>query len=186
MSTTLTMILMIFVCVLTTELIALKLISNAKKRIRRKYERNVKDDSTIWLADFAYKIHELACMDMNIDVDIPISIYDLGDLSNGTCCINHERRIAYKIIANPDQSLENLIETILHETRHVYQTIATPEAVFDVQYVSFDRDSDDEDAAFKAYAEQPIEVDARAYAEHAMKKYKREIHKLVKYYYTKH
>ena len=176
--------LLVFVSVLFSELVVLRTFAILKQRMRKDFERNMNNDNMFAMADFAQELHELACEDLNIDPDITISIYEENDLSLGSTCIDHKNRRAYKIIVNPNQRVEQFIETVLHETRHVYQSIVTPEVIFDRDsaYVGVDDTDEDFDTAYQKYAEQDIEVDARLYAETAMKLYKRRINKMVKQY----
>jgi hypothetical protein len=172
----------VFVGVLSMEILAIEVFKMIKEYKRKDLNRNMNEDNMFAMADFAYELHELACEDLNIDPDISISIYDEGEASLGSTCINHERRIAYKIIVSPNQTVEQFVDTVLHETRHVYQSIVTPEAVFDRAYIRYDEEAIDKDAAFDAYASQDIEVDARTYANKAMKLYRRRINRMIKRY----
>jgi hypothetical protein len=172
----------VFVGVLSMELLAIEIFKMIKEYKRKHLNRNMNEDNMFAMSDFAYELHELACKDLNIDPDITISVYDEGDMSLGSTCINRERKIAYEIIVSPNQTVEQFVNTVLHETRHVYQSIVTPETIFDRTYIKYDENAEDKEASFDAYASQDIEVDARTYANKAMKLYRRRINRMIKRY----
>ena len=140
--------------------------------------RNLNNDSYLCLGSLAKELYILACKDLKISPDLTIVINDLGNITMGQTACDMDYRIVRRLIINPNQTLEGFIETVLHETRHSYQAIMTPELIFDADYISGENGSD-----FDAYYSQDIEVDARRYASKTAKKYRREIAKIIKRYH---
>lgn len=158
------------------ELIGVTLfVCNYKSNIKI-LNRRLDNDSMFYLSEFAYDLHRLACDDMNIDPDIDITIYELANDVLGTTISNNITRQSEKIVVSPNQTIEEFIDTVLHETRHVYQSIVTPELIFDTEYVSSTEDMD-------KYLVQDVEVDARDYAVKAIKKYRRRLMRMVRQYH---
>ena len=140
--------------------------------------RNVNNDSYYCLGRLAREIYELACEDLKIDGYLSIDIYDLGKVTMGRTVCDMNYKLVVGINVNPNQTLEGFVNTVLHETRHYYQSIMTPELIFETDYISGVKEED-----FDAYYAQDIEIDARQYADIAAKKYRRRIMKMIKEYH---
>lgn len=140
--------------------------------------RNLKNDSYYCLGRLAREIYELACEDLKIDDYLSIDIYDLGKVTMGRTVCDMSYKLVVGINVNPNQTLEGFVNTVLHETRHYYQSIMTPELIFETDYISGVKEED-----FDAYYAQDIEVDARQYASEAAKRYRKEITKIIRKYH---
>ena len=148
------------------------------KSMLQMLRRNVNNDSYYCLGRLAREIYELACEDLKIDGYLSIDIYDLGKVTMGRTVCDMSYKLVVGINVNPNQTLEGFVNTVLHETRHYYQSIMTPELIFETDYIS-----GVEEENFDAYYAQDIEVDARQYADIAAKKYRRRIMKMIKEYH---
>ena len=83
---------------------------------------------------------------------------------------------------NIDQTMNNMIETIFHETRHIYQYQTYKRYMLSRHRRNIRRTKP---IAFIQYWLQPIEIGARLYAKYAMKKYKKQINNIVQQYKDK-
>jgi hypothetical protein len=149
-----------------------------KKSNLKLMNRNLKNDSYLCLGSLAKELYTLACKDLKISPDLTIMIEDLGSVTMGQTACNNYYRIVTRLVINPNQTLESFIESVLHETRHSYQAIITPELIFDIDYISGVEASE-----FDAYYAQDIEVDARQYASETAKRYRKEITKIIRNYH---
>jgi hypothetical protein len=140
--------------------------------------RNLNNDSYLCLGYLAKELYTLACKDLKISPDLTIVIHDLGIVTMGQTACDMYYKIVTRLIINPNQTLEGFIDTVLHETRHSYQAIITPELIFDADYISGVEASN-----FDAYYSQDIEIDAREYASKTARKYRREIIKIIRKYH---
>ena len=140
--------------------------------------RNLNNDSYLYLGYLAKELYTLACKDLKISPDLTIVIENLGKITMGQTACDMYYKIVTRIIINPNQTLEGFIDSVLHETRHSYQAILTPELIFDADYISGVEDNN-----FDAYYSQDIEVDAREYASKTARKYRREITKIIRKYH---
>ena len=142
-------------------------------------KRNVNNDSYYCLGRLAREIYELACEDLKLgDSYLSISIHDLGRVTMGRTACDMNYKLVVGIEVNPNQTIESFVNTVLHETRHYYQSIMTPELIFETDYISGVKEEN-----FDAYYAQDIEIDARQYADKAAKKYRRRIMKMIKQYH---
>ena len=149
------------------------------KRMLQMMNRNVNNDSYYCLGRLAREIYELACEDLKLgDSYLSIAIKDLGNITMGQTACDMRYKLVVGININPNQTLENFVNTVLHETRHYYQSIMTPELIFETDYISGVKEEN-----FDAYYAQDIEIDARQYADIAAKKYRRRIVKMIKQYH---
>jgi hypothetical protein len=80
---------------------------------------------------------------------------------------------------NIDQTMDDMINTIFHETRHIYQ-YQTYKRYMLLRHRRTIRRT--KPRTFMQYWMQPIEICARLYARYAMKKYKRQIDNIVQQY----
>ena len=149
-----------------------------KRSIFNLMNRKLNNDSYYCLGRLAREIYELACEDLKIDGYLSIDIYDLGKVTMGRTVCDMNYKLVVGININPNQTLEGFVNTVLHETRHYYQSIMTPELIFETNYISGVKEED-----FDAYYAQDIEIDARQYADIAAKKYRRRIMKMIKEYH---
>lgn len=148
-----------------------------KRSIYNLMNRKLNNDSYLNLGYLAKELYTLACKDLKISPDLTIVIQDLGVVVMGQTACDMYYRMVTRLIINPNQTVEGFIESVLHETRHSYQAIMTPELIFDADYVSGVAGD------FDAYYSQDIEVDAREYASRTAKKYRKEITKMIRKYH---
>ncbi len=86
------------------------------------------------------------------------------------------------VLINVNQTMDQMINTIFHETRHVYQ-YQTYKRYMSWRFKRVIKRT--KPRSFLQYYFQPIEIGARLYAYYAMKKYKRQINNLVQAYKDK-
>ena len=75
-----------------------------------------------------------------------------------------------------DQSINRMIETIFHESRHIWQIRTYKRYMERLTQKKLDGKGP---KTFLQYWFQPIEIGARLYAKYAMKKYKKQINKII-------
>ena len=149
------------------------------KSMSQMMKRDLSNDSCYCLGRLARELFDLACEDLKLgDSYLSISIHDLGKVTMGRTACDMYYKLVVGIEVNPNQTIESFINTVLHETRHYYQSIMTPELIFEADYISGTKEEN-----FDAYYAQDIEVDARTYADIATKKYRRRIIKMIKQYH---
>ena len=149
-----------------------------KKSNLKLMNRKLNNDSYLYLGYLAKELYTLACEDLKISPDLTITIENLGTIVMGQTACDMYYKMVTRIIINPNQTLESFIDSVLHETRHSYQAIMTPELIFDADYISGTKDSN-----FDAYYSQDIEIDAREYASKTARKYRKEITKIIRKYH---
>lgn len=123
------------------------------------------------------EIYTFACNEMNIPTDdnLWFQIYELGEYTFGSTNIDRKNRTVFSIAINPNQTEDEFITTILHETRHYYQSIHHPDSLFADNYINGD-------ANYDGYRNQGIEIAARAYANYAFKKYHKQLKQMIKHF----
>ena len=93
----------------------------------------------------------------------------------------NEMNIRYVEI-NINQTMNDMIDTIFHETRHIYQYQTYKRYMLSRHRRDIKRTKQ---RTFMQYWMQPIEIGARLYARYAMKRYKRQIDNIVQQYKDK-
>jgi hypothetical protein len=168
---------MLLVLFVTLEVIGAALYVCYRKSNSKLMNRELNNDSYLCLGNLARELYTLACEDLRISPDLTIVIHDLGYFTMGQTACDMYYKVVTKIVINPNQTIESFIETVLHETRHSYQAIVTPELIFDTNYIS------GSSGDYDAYYAQDIEVDAREYAAKTAKRYRKQITRMIRDYH---
>ena len=131
------------------------------------------------MKDFAFKVLKIKDnVPFTIGLDMRKGVYGSTVAAEDT---PNEMNVRYVEI-NIDQTMDQMINTIFHETRHIYQYQTYK------RYMLFRHKQNVRRIRPRCFIEywiQPIEIGARLYAFYAMKKYKRQINKLVQQYKDK-
>lgn len=159
------------------EVVVVVLYISYQRSIFNLMNRKLNNDSYLYLGRLAKELYILACKDLKISPDLTIVIEDLGNITMGQTACDMYYKIVTRIIINPNQTIEGFIDSVLHETRHSYQAIMTPELIFNDNYISGVAGD------FDKYYAQDIEVDAREYSSKTARKYRRQIIKMIRRYH---
>ena len=147
---------------------------------------NMNNESYLDVYSFVGHMKDLAFKVLKIKDNVPFTIgLDMKKGLYGSTVVAedepNEMNIRYVEI-NIDQSMDDMINTIFHETRHIYQ-YQTYKRYMLLRHRKTIRRT--KPRTFMQYWIQPIEIGARLYARYAMKKYKRQIDNIVQQYKDK-
>lgn len=147
---------------------------------------NMNNENYLDVYSFVEHMKELAFECLKIKGYVPFTIgLDMREGVYGSTVAAEdtpdEMNVRYVEI-NMDQTMDQMINTIFHETRHIYQYQTYK------RYMLFRHRMNIMKIRKRSFIEywlQPIEIGARLYAFYAMKKYKRQINKIVQQYKDK-
>lgn len=147
---------------------------------------NMNNESYLDVYSFVGHMKDLAFEVLKIKENVPFTIgLDMNKGVYGRTVAAedepNEMNIRYVEI-NINQTMNDMIDTIFHETRHIYQYQTYKRYMLSRHRKDIKRDKP---RTFKQYWMQPIEIGARLYAKYAMKKYKRQIDNIVQQYKDK-
>ena len=128
---------------------------------------NMNNESYLDVYSFVGHMKDLAFEVLKIKETVPFTIG-----------LDMEMNVRYVEI-NINQTMDDMIETIFHETRHIYQYQTYKRYMLSRHRKDIKRTKQ---RTFRQYWIQPIEIGARLYARYAMKKYKRQIDNIVQQY----
>lgn len=144
---------------------------------------NMNNESYLDVYSFVGHMKDLAFKVLKIKDTVPFTIgLDMEKGLYGSTVVAedepNEMNVRYVEI-NIDQTMDDMINTIFHETRHIYQYQTYKRYMLLRHRRSIGRTKP---RTFMQYWIQPIEIGARLYARYAMKKYKRQIDNIVQQY----
>ena len=147
---------------------------------------NMNNESYLDVYSFVGYMRDLAFKALKIEDTVPFTIgLDMKKGIYGSTVAAedkpNEMNVRYVEI-NINQTMEDMIETIFHETRHIYQYQTYKRYMLSRHRKDIKRAKQ---RTFMQYWIQPIEIGARLYAKYAMKKYKRQIENIVQQYKDK-
>ena len=147
---------------------------------------NMNNESYLDVYSFVGHMRDLAFKCLKIKDNVPFTIgLDMREGVYGSTIAAEdtpdEMNVRYVEI-NIDQTMDQMINTIFHETRHIYQYQTYKRYMLLRHKLNIRRKHK---RSFIEYWLQPIEIGARLYAFYAMKKYKRQINNLVQAYKDK-
>jgi hypothetical protein len=142
----------------------------------KQYE-TMANESYIDVTTLINTVRELALSDLGLNNETTPYIIDenLAYLQDGTTKHGLGGYIQYVGI-NMNQSINKMIETIFHESRHIWQIRTYKRYMDRLTQKKFDGKGP---KTFFQYWIQPVEIGARLYAKHAMKKYAKQIDKII-------
>jgi hypothetical protein len=131
-------------------------------------------------------MRDLAFKCLNIKINVPFTIgvdMEKGLYGSTVVAEDEEDKMNVRYVEiNIDQCMNNMIKTIFHETRHIYQYQTYQRYMLLRHRKNIGRTKQ---RTFRQYWMQPIEIGARLYARYAMKRYKRQIDNIVQQYKDK-
>ena len=147
---------------------------------------NMNNESYLDVYTFVGHMRDLAFEVLKIKENVPFTIgLDMkkGVYGNTVTAEDkpNEMNIRYVEI-NINQTMNDMIDTIFHETRHIYQYQTYKRYMLLRHRKDIKRTKQ---RTFMQYWMQPIEIGARLYAKYAMKRYKRQIDNIVQQYKDK-
>lgn len=147
---------------------------------------NMNNESYLDVYSFVGHMKDLAQKVLKINRDIPFTIgLDMEEQVYGSTIAAEDTKdiveVRYVEI-NMNQTMEQMINTIFHETRHIYQYQRYQRYMLNRYRKVIKRTKQ---RSYMQYWLQPIEIGARLYARYAMKKYKRQIDNIVQQYKDK-
>lgn len=147
---------------------------------------NMNNENYLDVYTFVGHMRDLAFECLKIKTNVPFTIgLDMEKGLYGSTIAAEDTKdkmnVRYVEI-NIDQRMDDMINTIFHETRHIYQ-YQTYKRYMLLRHRRTIRRT--KPRTFMQYWIQPIEICARLYARYAMKKYKRQIDNIVQQYKDK-
>ncbi len=147
---------------------------------------NMNNESYLDVYSFVGHMRELAFKVLKIKTNVPFTIgLDMIEGLYGSTIVAEDTpnkmNVRYVEI-NMDQDMENMINTIFHETRHIYQYQTYKRYMLLRHRRTLKRTKP---RTFMQYWLQPIEIGARIYARYAMIRYKRQINNIIQQYKDK-
>ena len=144
---------------------------------------NMNNESYLDVYSFVGHMRDLAFKCLKIKDNVPFTIgLDMREGVYGSTIAAEDTpdkmNVRYVEI-NMDQTMDQMINTIFHETRHIYQYQTYKRYMLLRHRRTLKRTKP---RTFMQYWLQPIEIGARLYAFYAMKRYKRQINALVQSY----
>ena len=147
---------------------------------------NMINESYLDVYSFVGHMRDLAFEALKIKDTIPFTIgteMEEGIYGTTVAAEDEPNKMNVRYVEiNIDQTMANMIDTIFHEARHIYQYQTYQKYMLLRHRRNINRTKS---ITFIQYWLQPIEIGARLYAKYAMKKYKRQIDNIVQQYKDK-